>query len=137
MRKIIYFATIVILYSCDPSESLETKIINYSNSDLDINFVSRLIIENNQSNKESFKIESGNSITYGRLNVTGGSGNAGLSLIDFDSIYISTNNNEIVKIWKNDSEGKNIYDIANFWTVKETSKDYYVYTFEITDKDIE
>ena len=137
MRKIIYFATIVILYSCDPSESLETKIINYSNSDLDINFVSRLIIENNQSNKESFKIESGNSITYGRLNVTGGIGNAGLSLIDFDSIYISTNNNEIVKIWKNDSEGKNIYDIANFWTVKETSKDYYVYTFEITDKDIE
>jgi hypothetical protein len=137
MRKIIYFATIVILYSCDPSESLETKIINYSNSDLDINFVSRLIIENNQSNKESFKIESGNSITYGRLNVTGGLGNAGLSLIDFDSIYISTNNNEIVKIWKIDSEGKNIYDIANFWTVKETSKDNYVYTFEITDKDIE
>jgi hypothetical protein len=136
MRKIIYFAIIVFLYSCDPSESLETKIINYSNSDLDINFVSRLIIEN-QSNKESFKIKSGNSITYGRLNVTGGLGNVGLSLIDFDSIYISTNNNKILKIWKVDSEGKNIYDIDNFWTVKETSKDNYVYTFEITDKDIE
>lgn len=136
MKKFIYLFSIIILFSCDPSESLETRIINNSNLDIKINFVSRLILRNNLNNTESFEIKSNNSITYERLNVAGGLGHAGLSLSDFDSIYLSKNN-KILKVWKIDSEGKNIYDIGNYWTVEENPKNNYIYIFEITKEDLE
>lgn len=136
MKKIIYLLITILLYSCDPNECLETKLFNRSNSNLEINFVSHTILEKLHNNKETLKIESNNWITYEKINVDNGLGRAGLSLIDFDSIYLSKDN-EILKIWKPETTGKNIYDIENHWNVQEKTKDNYIYTFEITNEDLE
>jgi hypothetical protein len=137
MKKRIYFVVFAMCCSCDPSENLETEIINSSNSNLEISFISRLILENEENNKETLKIKSDNSITYKKINVSNnGLGRAGLSLIDFDSIYLSNENNEILNVWKPDTPGKNIYNIDKYWTVRETSKNHFVYTYEITNEDL-
>src|SRR6056300_1083956 len=48
------------------------------------------------------------------------------SLIDYDSVVIRDNNQSILKIYKPNESGKNIYNIKN-WIAKEPSKRFFVY----------
>ena len=61
----------------------------------------------------------------------------GFDLSGIDSIYITNTSNEILKVYKEDTPGKNIYSIDEYWSVSETSKNHFVYTYEITEEDLE
>ena len=126
----IYLLLTFIVSSCDPGESLEANIINNTSQDLKINFVSTEIPDLN----ESFEIKSNNKVLYDEF---GGIGDANLSFEFCDSIYIQNSSNEVLKVFKQDTPGKNIYNVDEYWTVREPSKNHFVYTYEITDGDIE
>ena len=38
---------------------------------------------------------------------------------------------------KENTTGKNIYDIDEYWSVSGPSKNHFVYTYEITEEDLE
>nr|WP_298995152.1 hypothetical protein [uncultured Allomuricauda sp.] len=133
---LLAFGLLLSIWGCDPTESLEAYIMNSSNESLNMNFVSSELLTEFMENREILIIPSNERRSYQRIGVDEFIGQAGLSLSVFDSIYISNNANEILKIYKPDSPGKNIYNIDQYWTVRETGKNHFEYTYTITDEDI-
>lgn len=131
MKKIIYIFILILLSSCDPSESLEANIINNSSINFEVIFSSSELPDFNQT----LKIESQKKSLYTEINP--GLGRVGLDFIDFDTIYIKDNLDNVLKVYKQDTTGKNIYNIDEYWSVSETSKNHFVYTYEITEEDLE
>ncbi|PRX57427.1 hypothetical protein CLV81_1431 [Flagellimonas meridianipacifica] len=136
IKKYHLLIFLMILSGCDPSESLDALLENATDSDLRIHFISAILLSEFIDNAEIINVESMDSQDYPRIGVAEGIGQAGLSLSVFDSIYISNNANEILKIYKPNSPGKNIYNIDQYWTVRETGKNHFEYTYMITDEDI-
>ena len=58
------------------------------------------------------------------------------TLTQFDSIYIENTSNETLKVFKETTEGKNIYAIDQYWTSK-PSRSIHTWTYEITDEDLD
>ena len=116
------------LLGCDPAESMEVIINNSTGKNLFIFFDSEINDFDMQLN-----IETKTTKELLSFRATGG---VILSFRDYDSIYVRNTSNEILKIFKEDTEGKNIYNVAKYWTVRETSKNHFVYTFEITNEDL-
>ena len=130
MKKTIYIFISILLFSCDPSESLEANIINNSSINFEIIFSSSELPDFNQT----LKIESQKKSLYTEINP--GLGRVGLDFIDFDSIYIKDNSDNVLKVYKQNTTGKNIYNVDEFWIVKESPKNHFIYSFEITDEDL-
>ena len=131
----IYLLLTFIISSCDPSESLEYRIENNTALDIKIYFVSNFIYPNLVDNSRVEEISSMSSFkdTSG---ATPGLGQAVFSFTEHDSIYVTNSSNEVLKVFKEDTAGKNIYNVDEYWTVREPSKNHFVYTYEITDEDI-
>ena len=131
MKKALFICMLIgfTTSSCDPRESLEANIINNTSQDLKINFVSTEIPDFN----ETFEIESKKTLLYADF---GGLGRVALSFQEYDSIYIQSASNEVLKTYKENTPDKNIYNVDEYWTVREPSKNRFVYTYEITDEDI-
>lgn len=138
MRKLLFIYSILtfLVSSCDTSESLEYRIENNIDLDLKIYFVSSFIYPNLVDNSRVEEIPSMDSFKDSSES-TPGLGQAVFSFIEHDSIYITNDSNEVLKIYKEDTPGKNIYNVNEYWSVEETSKNQFVYTYEITDDDIE
>lgn len=133
MSKIFLLTSLLISFcfiSCDPVESLEANIVNNTPQSLKINFVSIEIPDIN----ETFEIESNSKTLYTKF---GGIGGANLGFHDYDSIYIENSSNQILKVFKEDTTGKNIYNVDEYWSVKETSKTHFLYTYDIMEEDLE
>lgn len=133
MKKIFLLTCLFISFcfiSCDPAESLEAIIINNSSQDLKITFVSVEIPDFN----ETFEIESNSKILHSEIV---GIGDANLGFHNYDSIYIENYSNEILKVYKANTPGKNIYNVDEYWQKRKPSKNHFVYTYEITNEDIE
>lgn len=134
MKKILCLISLtlvtIIIVGCDPSESLEAIIVNNTNEDLSVIFDSEIqefdidLTINASSEKEllSFQANTGGVV---------------LSFRDYDSIYIQNSSNEILKVFKENTIGKNIYNVEQYWTVNEPSKNLFRYSYEITSEDIE
>ncbi|MHB0756916.1 hypothetical protein [Polaribacter sp. M15] len=128
----IYLSILIVISSCDPGESAETNIINNTFEDLSITFVSSQFPQLN----ESLSLGSNEKKTYSSNGFKGTSSYL-LTFMDFDSIYIKNSSNKILKIFKENTSGKNIYNVNEYWTVRETSKNHFEYTYEITEEDLE
>ncbi|MGN7512826.1 MAG: hypothetical protein ACTHOM_00520 [Allomuricauda sp.] len=142
MKKLMKPFRIILIglsiLGCDPSESLEAVMSNKSGSDLNIHFVSDILHTGELDNARSVKLLSNKEAYFegvDRGNV--GLGNAVLSFTAYDSIYITNMSEEILKIYKENTPGKNIYNIDEYWKVTESSKNHFVYTYIITQEDIE
>ena len=133
MRKslFIYLLLALIIFSCDTGESMEAIIINSSSQKVEVNFVSSEIDELNKS----LEIDSNQQGLY--VEFQSGTSGVFLTFVDNDSIYIQDSLDETLKVFKQDTPGKNIYNVDEYWTVREPSKNHFVYTYEITDRDIE
>jgi hypothetical protein len=131
-RLFIYLSILLVISSCDPGESLETNIINNTFENLSITFVSSQFPQLN----ESLSLGSNEKKMYSS-NEFKGTSTYLLTFMDFDSIYIKNSSNNILKVFKENSSGKNIYNVNEYWTVKETSKNHFEYTYEITEEDLE
>ena len=133
MKKtlLIHLILTFTIYSCDKGESMEAFIINSSTKNLKVNFVSSEISESN----ESLEIASNQKKLYIEyLSPTSG---VYLTFVDNDSIYITNTSNEVLKVYKADTPGKNIYNVDEYWKKREPSKNFFEYTYEITEEDIE
>ncbi len=132
MKKLVLFILLIsVCVGCDPVSSMDANIKNSTSDNLSIVFASSipelhktLELEPNATSL----FQDGFSTTGGALEPT---------LIDYDSVYIMNPANEILKIYKRDTEGKNIYNVETFWSFSEPSKRFYKYQFEIRNEDIE
>lgn len=138
MKKLffIYLLLIFIFSSCDPGESMEYKIENNTNLDIKIYFVSKFIYPDLTDNAKVESISSMNSY-IDNSGSTPRLGQSIFSLVEHDSIYITNSSNEILKVFKEDTGGKNIYNIDEYWSVSEPSKNHFAYTYKITEEDLE
>ena len=121
--------------SCDPSESLEYKIENNTDLDIKIYFVSKFIYPDLTGNAKVESILSMNSF-IGNSGSTPALGQAILSFVEHDSIYITNSSEKILKVYKADTPGKNIYNVDEYWQKREPSKNFFEYTYEITEEDL-
>jgi len=139
MRKTLLIISLLFIFnSCDNSESFDAIITNCTAMDLKIHFVSNTVLSDLSSNTEVLSIKPGTSKIYERIGANEGIGLARLTtLTEFDSIYLTNISNKVLKIYKEGTIGRNIYNIDKYWTMNEPSKYYYKYTYEIMDEDIE
>jgi len=141
MKKLILIPFMVVISTlitigCDPSESLEYDIVNNTPIDLKLHFVSNLIYSEIPNNDKIVKILSNEVYNDETGNNNLGLGQAMLSFTDFDSIYITNLSDKVLKVYKENIVGKNIYNIDDYWSVRKTSKNHFEYTYEITNEDI-
>ncbi|MEX0361177.1 MAG: hypothetical protein AB3N10_09340 [Allomuricauda sp.] len=133
MKKLffIYLTLVLIISGCDTGQSMEAVIINSSSQKVKVNFVSSEISELNKT----LEIDPNQQGLY----VAFQSGTSGvfLTFVDNDSIYIQDSSNEVLKIFKEGSQGKNIYNVDENWEVTEPSKNHFVYSFTITNEDLD
>ncbi|MCF6213953.1 MAG: hypothetical protein L3J45_08010 [Flavobacteriaceae bacterium] len=129
MKKIIFIIlAIIFLYSCDPGNCSDYIVKNNSSINIKLIFVGKANDSKKISTKKEISIWGGAECGMG--------GPTGLYLKDNDSIYITNTLNEVLKVYKENTAGKNIYNIDKYWSISKPSKNYYKHTFEITNEDI-
>lgn len=132
MKNLLIILILIILSSCDPNICTEEVIKNNTDSDLSINFITKdtLLAINDRIilNNKSSSFRGGEECALGGIV---------LNYSIYDSIYLTDTSNKILKVFKEDTPNKNIYNIDEFWMVEETSKNHFVYTYEITEEDLE
>jgi len=131
MKKIILSALIVSLFaSCDKSSMMDANIKNNTSQNLSLTF-----FRTSEPN-DSLQLESNQTMLFqDDFSSTGGFLTP--NLIQFDSIYIQNQSDEILKVFKENTEGKNIYNVDEFWILNQPSEDIYNYEYTINNEDIE
>ena len=132
MKNLMTIIFIILLFSnCDPVSQMEADIDNLTTQHLSIVFVS-----SDKSLNKTLLITPGQAVLFQEgFNI--GSTYLEPSLIEYDSVYIKNRSEKILKVYKQNSDGKNIYNITDFWQSSEPSKRFFKYNFEITNVDIE
>jgi len=121
---------ILILSSCDPASTLEANIKNLTSQSLTIEFISP-----DKSSTKTFQIAP-NEIELFQEGFDIGSTFLEPSLLEFDSVVIKNQAGQILKVYKENDTGKNIYTIDEYWIASEPSKRFFKYNYEIEKRDI-
>ncbi|MBT8211099.1 MAG: hypothetical protein KJP14_11290 [Eudoraea sp.] len=129
-RFILCMLFIPICLSCDPVSLMDANIENSTGQAISITFVASGIPDEILAiaPNETVLFREGMSTTGGFLEP---------SLVEFDSVYIQSEANEILKIFKPNSAGKNIYNVEDSWIFTEPSKRVYQYDYLINNEDLE
>ncbi|GLB51401.1 hypothetical protein NBRC110019_04400 [Neptunitalea chrysea] len=130
MKKIFLISCLVtLLTGCDPEKCSSFHLANYSETNVNIYFVSQdtIIFKN---------IYQDSKIPFGSKYCDMGGGSI-LYMALYDSIYITDFSNNILKVYKEDTPGKNIYNIDEYWSVNNPSKHDYEYIYEINEEDFQ
>ena len=132
MKKILLLGLAALAwYGCDPFSTMDADITNTTSQNLSIRFVSSQFVEDNKT----LEIASGETVLFQQASSTTGSF-LEPSLVQFDSVYIQNASEEILKIFKPTTPGRNIYGVEAFWSVREPSKRQYFYEYQITNEDV-
>lgn len=125
--------TLIILFSigCDPVSVMDVDIKNSSTESITVYTVpssstimaDTLYIESNSTER----LWEGMSTTGVFLEP---------SFDEYDSVYVKNELGEIIKVYKPNTQGKNIYDIDKYWESSEPSKRVYKYLYEINVEDL-
>lgn len=132
MKKLFpVIVAIAVLCSCDPVAEMEANIFNLTNEDLIIEFVS-----SKESRRKNLEIPKGEMRLFEEVYDVG---NDFLepALHYYDSVVVKNNAEQILKIYKPNDTGKNIYNIDDYWFLNEPSKRIFKYVYEINNEDIE
>lgn len=131
MKRIIALICIVIpLLGCDPSSIMDANIQNLTAQPLTVSFVSSL------TENKTLSIDPGETVLFqDGFSTTGNFIQP--SLTEYDSVYIESPSAQILKVYKPDSPGKNIYHIEEYWTFTEPDKRVYMYDYKINPGDLE
>lgn len=128
MKKSYLSLIILLIYAaCDPELCSDELLINNTEMDLLINYVGSM------SDSEQIFFKGGETVSRGVLCAMGG---VVVNNSIYDSIYITTSTDELLKVYKHDTSGKNIYNVDQYWMVRETGKNDVEYTYTITNEDI-
>jgi len=130
MKNLMLLLGIVLLISCDPESTTSYKISNKTNTKVKVLFLSSIdysdTIEVAEQETVSWKVDDSH---YGSASAT-----IDMEIL-YDSIVVKVDD-EISKIFKSESSGKNIYNFG-YWNKNKKKKRSYEYTYEITEDDIE
>lgn len=130
MKKILTILLLTLMVSCDPISNMDATVTNTTLEPLSIVFVSA------NEPSETFVLEPNMAVQVQDGFAIGG---AFLepSFIKYDSIYIVNQVDEIRKVFKENTQGKNIYDINTFWQFNEPEKRFYKYAYKVNSQDLE
>jgi len=125
------FLITIVFCSCDPVSDMEADIENLTTQDLILEFISfdqnlnkTLEIPTEESRRFQEAFDVGNDFLEP-------------SLIEYDSVVVKNSAEQILKIYKPESTGKNIYNIDEYWLSSEPYKRGFRYEYEIYDEDLE
>lgn len=130
MKKAFMGLWVVCILGCDPVSDLEANIENMTPQSLTVEFIS-----SDESLSKTLQIPpDGIELFQEGYDI----GNTFLepSLTEFDSVLIKNQSEKILKVYKANNKGKNIYSIDD-WIASEPTKRFFKYEFEITSEDIE
>ena len=130
-KTFLTLTAITVLCSCDPRADMEANIENLTNQDLIIEFVrfeqdlsKTLVIPTNETKLFEAFSETGNTFLEP-------------SIIQYDSVVVKNNAEQILKVYKPTDTGKNIYNIDEYWLSREPSKRFFKYEYKINNEDLE
>lgn len=131
MKKLPLILFIISLcISCDPVSVMDADITNATSQPLSVVFVPT------SGSQETFQLEANETVLFQEgMSTTGGFLEP--SLVEFDSVYIINSSNDILIVYKQNTEGKNIYAIEEHWSFSEPSKRFYQYDYQINEEDFE
>ena len=132
MKKLLLVILTGILFSsCDPVAIMEANIENLTSESLTIEFVAFDV-----SSNKILKIQPNETQLFQE-----GFDVGGLflepSLIEYDSVVIKNQADNILKVFKPNDTGRNIYNIDEYWIASEPSKRFFKYKYELNESDIE
>lgn len=129
MKNLFTIALVIFFLSCDPVSDMEANIENLTSQSLTIDFISQVEVD-----RKTLHIQP-NEIAL--FQAAGGIGSSYLepSLIEYDSVVIMNQAGNLLKVFKADDAGKNIYRIDD-WQVMELSGNVFLFEFEIENEDI-
>lgn len=130
-KTFLTLTAVTFLCSCDPGADLEANIENLTNQDLIIEFV-----RSEQDLNKTLVIPTNETTLYEAFSDTG-SDFLEPSIIQFDSIVVRNNSGQILKVYKPNDNGKNIYNIDEYWLLREPSERFFEYEYEINNEDLE
>lgn len=131
-KTLLTLTAITVLYSCDPISDMEANIQNLTNEDLIIEFVPF-----DQAFGKTLVIPTSETRLFEALSSVTGNTLLGPRVIDYDSIVVKNNAEQILKVYKPNDTGKNIYNIDEYWLLREPSKRFFEYEYEIYNEDFE
>lgn len=125
------FLIIVLFCSCDPVADMEANIDNLTTQDLILEFISF-----DQNLNKTLEIPTDETAVFQEVFDVG---NDFLepSLVEYDSVVVKNSAERILKVYKPDSSGKNIYNINEYWLSSEPYKRGFRYEYKIYDEDLE
>jgi uncharacterized protein YcfL len=132
MKKLILIVlSAFMLLSCDQVASYEANIENLTSQTLVIEFISadESFNKNLQIAPEEIKLFQ-ESFDIGSTFIEP-------SFFGYDSVVVKNQANSILKVYKENDEEKNIFNIQDDWKGSEPSKWVFVYEYEIENQDIE
>jgi len=129
MKNILLIGIILMLFSCDPDYCSNYNVSNKVDTPIEIRFFPNTNANNFTIEAQDYKILS-EGCSLGGFST--------LTLQDNDSIQL-VSNNEVVKTYYPDGEGKNIYKIDDpvSWSLVKNDKYYRIYEFIITNEDLD
>lgn len=132
MKKLICLALLLpVLLSCDPVSQMEANIENQTTQSLSIVFVS------SDTNFQSTLELAPNQVGLFQEGFDIGSTYLEPSLVEYDSVMVKNQVGEILKVYKSNNTGKNIYKVKEYWLSSEPSKRFFKYKYEIRQEDID
>ena len=126
----ICFLTVTFC-SCDPTVSMEANIKNQTAQDLIVEFISF-----DQNLNKTLEI-SNNEVKLFQEGFDVGNDFLEPYLIDYDSVVVKNSSEQILKVYKPNDNGKNIFKIDEYWISSEPSKNFFKYEYEIYSEDLE
>lgn len=118
-----------VTLGCDPVSIMDANITNSTSQELTVVFASSTV-EN-----RALQIPANETIRFQESQSTTGSFLEPY-LVDYDSVYIQNDSDEILIVYQPDSPGKNIYNVSTDWSFDEPSKRSYKYEYEIVTEDL-
>ena len=131
MKHIVkIFLLVICITGCDPVADMEANIENLTDKTLSIEFISK-----NVNLAKSLELAP-NEIGLFQEGFDIGSTYLEPYFDEYDSIVIRNVGQQILKVYKPEITGRNIYDLSN-WIAREPSKRFFIYEFEIKNSDIQ
>ncbi|CAA0144567.1 conserved exported hypothetical protein [Tenacibaculum maritimum] len=133
MKKISLLMIITfLLSSCDPFGCLDVEIENNTNQDIIVKWYSQnSLLNRSKEFKQGEKLMISENSHCSQGNIPPFEG-----LFEIDSVIIESKQNEILKTWKPNSNGKNIFNTESDWEIKSNGKWNETYYFIINESDL-
>lgn len=129
-KLLFFFSVSIVFSSCDPVSNLEANIENLTSQTLYIDFIASDV-----SVSKTLQLAPNQTMLF-QEGFDIGSTFLEPSLEAYDSVVIKNLAEDILKVFKPNDAGKNIYNVDD-WIDSEPSRRFFKYEYEIVNEDID